>query len=86
MIQSGRPDCIRLSAIFLGRVSEIAQEGQRNGEIRSDVEPETVAMLFVGIVQPGAVLWSLSDGQFDITRHAKRAWRLFRGSVATEEG
>jgi AcrR family transcriptional regulator len=70
---------------FLGRVSEIAQEGQRNGEIRSDVEPETVAMLFVGIVQPGAVLWSLSDGQFDITRHAKRAWRLFRASVATEE-
>ncbi len=70
---------------FLGSISEIASEGQRDGEIRDDVEAETVAMLFVGIVQPGAVLWNLSDGQFDITRHAKRAWHLFRKSVTTPE-
>ncbi len=70
---------------FLSRISEIAREGQQAGEIRTDVEAETVAMLFVGIVQPGAVLWTLSDGQFDITRHAKRAWHLFRVSIATSE-
>jgi len=71
---------------FLTSVGEIVREGQRDGEIRTDVEVETVAMLFVGIVQPGAVLWNLSDGQFDITRHANRAWRLFRTSVAAPEG
>lgn len=66
---------------YLDRVAEMARAAQEEGEIRSDVDPETVALLLLGIVQPGAVLWHLSDGRFDVTKHAERAWRLVRAAI-----
>lgn len=69
---------------YLQGVAEIVREGQAAGEVRTDVEAATVAMQFLGIVQPGAILWHLSDGEFDITRHAERAWKHFRNSIAAK--
>ena len=69
---------------YLDRLGEIAEEGQREGVIRPDLDGETVALLLLGIVQPGAVLWHLSEGKFDVTRHAQRAWRLLRAAIAAE--
>jgi len=66
---------------YLDRVAEMVRAGQRAGEIRPDWDPETVALLVLGIVQPGAVLWHLSDGRFDVTKHAERAWRLLRAAI-----
>ena len=66
---------------YLDRVMEIVREGQQAGEIRSDVDAETVSLLLLGIVQPGAVLWHLSDGRFDVTKHAEKAWRLLRATI-----
>lgn len=70
---------------FLDRVAEMARKGQQDGEIRSDVDAETIALLLLGIVQPGAVLWHLSDGGFDVTKHAERAWRLLRAAIDATE-
>jgi len=70
---------------YLDRVAEMAREGQQEGEIRSDVDAETIALLLLGIVQPGAVLWHLSDGGFDVTKHAERAWRLLRAALDVTE-
>lgn len=70
---------------YLDQVAEIVQEGQQVEEIRSDLDAETVALLFLGIVQPGAVLWHLSEGQFDVTRHAKRAWLVLREAIAVAD-
>ncbi|MGM0490882.1 MAG: TetR/AcrR family transcriptional regulator C-terminal domain-containing protein, partial [Planctomycetota bacterium] len=70
---------------YLDRVAEMARAGQQKGEVRSDVAPETIALLLLGIVQPGAVLWHLSDGHFDVTKHAERAWRLLGTALAPRE-
>ena len=70
---------------YLDRVAEIVREGQQAGEIRTDVDAETVALLLLGIVQPGAVLWHLSDGRFDVTKHAEKAWRLLRTAIDATE-
>ena len=67
---------------YLERVGQIVGEGQEAGEIRSDADRETIAMLFVGIVQPGALLWHLGNGRFDIRHHAVRTWVLFRDAIA----
>jgi len=69
---------------YLEGVAEIAREGQGAGEIRGDVDPGTIALQFLGIVQPGAILWHLSDGEFDITRHAERAWTHVRKSISAD--
>jgi len=72
----------RLINGYLARVAEIIREGQRAGSIRDDVDAPTLAVHFLGIVQPAVILGHLSDGRFDVARHAKRAWRLFVETAA----
>ena len=72
----------RLINGYLARVAEIIREGQRAGNIRNDVDAPTLAVHFLGIVQPAVILGHLSDGRFDVARHAKRAWRLFVETAA----
>jgi AcrR family transcriptional regulator len=67
---------------YLERISQIIQEGQRRGHIRADLNPDVTALLFLGIIQPAAFLWNLSDGGFDVTRHTRQAWEIFQRAVA----
>ncbi|MEJ5365887.1 MAG: TetR/AcrR family transcriptional regulator [Desulfosoma sp.] len=60
------------------RVAVIIAEGQQEGEMRSDVSPEAAAVMFLGIVQPAAILWHVSGGRFDFSAHARTAWKLYR--------
>lgn len=69
---------------YLHGVAAVVQQGQAAEKIRADVDSATIAMQFLGIVQSGAILWHLSDGEFDITRHARRAWKHFHNSIAPE--
>ena len=59
-------------------ISEIIKEGQRQKEIREDIDPVSAALMFLGIVQPAAILWHASGGEFDLTEHAKNAWKIFK--------
>ncbi len=67
---------------YLQRVAALVTQGQRDGSIRKDLNPETVAVMFLGLIQPAAILWHLSDGRFDVTKQAQRAWPVFRSAVA----
>jgi len=62
---------------YLGKLAEMVARGQANGDIRPDVDPATVSLMLLGLIQPAAILWHLSDGGFDVTKHVERAWQLF---------
>jgi len=66
---------------YLERIGEIVREGQKRGRIRRDLSPETVSLMFLGMIQPAGVLWFLSDGRFDITKQAGKAWEVFAGAI-----
>jgi AcrR family transcriptional regulator len=66
---------------LLEEVEGMLSEGKKMGLVRKDLDLHTGALLFLGIFQPGAVLWHLTGGTFDVTRHAKRAWELFLRAV-----
>jgi AcrR family transcriptional regulator len=66
---------------YLGEVAEIVREGQQKNQIRTDVDPDTISVMFMGIIQPGAILWHLSGEKFDVTKHAERAWKILRKAV-----
>ncbi len=70
---------------YIGQVAEIVGQGQSQGRIRSDVDPRTVAMMLLGIVVPAGIIWHLTDGGFDVTRHAQQSWRLFARAVTNNE-
>jgi AcrR family transcriptional regulator len=79
-VQNGRPERkARVHTMiqgYLNKVAQIVSRGQREGHIRPDVDPGTVSVMFLGLIQPAALLWHLSEGRFDVTRHVERAWNL----------
>jgi hypothetical protein len=75
----------RLIRTFLSRVETMVRLGQENGEIRKNVEPEMVSVLFLGLFQPAAVLSYLSNGRYDVDRHIHRAWPIFKAAIQAEQ-
>jgi AcrR family transcriptional regulator len=75
----------RIATAYLGKIADLVAEGQAAGSIRADLDPSTAALLFFGIVMPAAILWHLSDGAFDVTRHAERAWQIYRRAIAVKD-
>jgi AcrR family transcriptional regulator len=74
----------RIFAGYLSRIEGIALEGQRLGVIRKDVEAETVALLFIGMIQPATLLVHLRGDHFDLVAHVTRAWKLFSRAIEPE--
>lgn len=71
----------RIIREYLGRVAAIVAEGQAGGSIRNDLRPESAALLWLGLIQPGAILWHLSGGRFDLAGHARENWRIVRAAL-----
>lgn len=88
-VYAGRPDrkARMFNAIegYLQQVAGIVRDGQRTGRIRKDVDASTVSVMFLGLIQPAAILWHMSGGTFDVTRHTSRAWQIFRSTIAEEK-
>lgn len=84
----GKTSVYKLIRKILGQVAEIIGQGQRQGQIKPDLDPETVSVIFLGLVQPPAILWYLSKGRFDISKHMEKAWPIFENAlrVKTPEG
>jgi AcrR family transcriptional regulator len=66
---------------YVGRVAQFVAQGQQQGSIRAELDPQTVALMFFGIVVPAGILWHLTEGGFDVTKHAKRAWPVFSEAI-----
>jgi hypothetical protein len=69
---------------YLAEVAKIVREGQQKSQIRTDVNPDTISVMFLGIIQPGAILWHLSGEKFDVTKHAVRAWKILREALEVQ--
>lgn len=84
-IHTGHPERRRkvydtISA-YLDQVAAIIRRGQAAGAIRAEMSPPVVAVMFLGLIQPAAILWHMSDGEFDVTKHAEKAWWIFQESI-----
>ena len=66
---------------YSGQLADIVRRGQEQGSVRADVDPGTVAMMVFGIVLPAGILWHLTEGGFDVTRHAAQAWEMLLSAI-----
>jgi AcrR family transcriptional regulator len=66
---------------YLAEVARIVRDGREAGQVGQEVDAEAAAVMFLGLVQPSAILWHMSDGDFDVTRQAQRAWPLFLKAI-----
>jgi AcrR family transcriptional regulator len=62
--------------------ASVVEDGQNARLIRTDMKPQQLAMVFMGLIQPAVMIWHLSDGQFDLNDHRKQAWRIFSEAIA----
>ncbi len=84
-MSTGHPEAKRqayelLKGVLKG-IEEIVLEGQEHGEIRTDIDAKSLSVMFWGMIPAAVILWHMSDGQFDVTRHAKKSWELFREGI-----
>jgi AcrR family transcriptional regulator len=66
---------------YVSEVGRLIRQAQQTGQVGQRVDVEAAAVLFLGMIQPSAILWHMSDGQFDVTRQAQKAWPLFLKAV-----
>jgi TetR/AcrR family transcriptional regulator, fatty acid metabolism regulator protein len=66
---------------FIGRLNDMILEGKKRGEIHAGIDPASAARIFLAIFQSSGIFWFLSDGEFDVTKHAEKAWRIFKRSI-----
>ncbi len=67
---------------YMTKVEEIIAQGQRAGEIRGDIDARTLAVIFWGLLPPAVILWHVSEGRFDVTRHVEKSWKMLRAGLA----
>jgi AcrR family transcriptional regulator len=67
---------------YLDSVAKFFAEAQDAGAVRTDIGPDELSVMFLGLVQPPAILWHVSDGGFDVTRQAGKAWQVFIDAIA----
>lgn len=83
----GRPTLRRrmhtMVSSFVSQVETLVREGQLEGNLRVGPPPEAVAMLFVGLIQPAVLLWTMSAGEMDLDAHAETIWPLFVQAIGT---
>lgn len=70
---------------FISVLTEIVKKGQKEGRIRTDMEPQRIAIMFLGLFQPSAFLYHLSDGRFDIVKQVDITWKMFRKAIKTSK-
>jgi AcrR family transcriptional regulator len=84
-VHAGNPErrqrVVQILTRYLDAVGEIVRLGQTQGRIRPELDEKTISMLLFGIIVPAGILWHLTEGGFDVTRHAQRAWQLFSTAI-----
>lgn len=68
---------------FRTAVADIAERGQKSGEIRPDITPHDVVFMLLGTVIPPSFLFHVSDGGFDPLPQVERNLKLFEDAVGT---
>ncbi|HWQ93703.1 MAG TPA: TetR/AcrR family transcriptional regulator [Clostridia bacterium] len=66
---------------YLQGISKLVRDGQQKHFIRSDIDADVVAVMFLGLVQPPGILWHLSEGNFGVRNQTDQAWQVFEKAI-----
>ncbi len=76
-----KKEIYKIVRTYPGKVAVIILEDQRRGRINPNLEPDILSVVFLGLIQPTAILWHLSDGELDVGKQVERAWPFFYEAV-----
>jgi AcrR family transcriptional regulator len=70
---------------YVERIKSILHRGVLDGSIRKNLDIETAAIMFLGLVQTTAKLWSLGHFSEGISNHANSAWNLYMEVIISRD-
>jgi AcrR family transcriptional regulator len=87
-VYNGQPDrkakVAQIITTYLKKVETIIESGRQDGTICKEVVPATASVMFLGMIMPAAVLWNVSEGNFDMAAHISTAWPAYERSIAVQ--
>ncbi len=78
-----RQKVIQTMYAFSARLVAILKEGQHQKDVRSDLDPQTIALMLIAMVQGLAFRWSLSGFSFSLRKEGMKLWKNFEKCVLT---
>jgi hypothetical protein len=67
--------------MYLKSIEDIIYLGIKNGEIDRNVDPDSAAMMFFGIVQSTVTRWIFDPEHHPLSEKSRSLWYLFRTSL-----
>jgi AcrR family transcriptional regulator len=87
-VYNGQPDrkakVAQIITTYLKEIETIIESGRQDGTIQKEMVPATAAVMFLGMIMPAAVLWNVSEGNFDMAAHINTAWPTYERSIAVQ--
>ncbi|MCI0695412.1 TetR/AcrR family transcriptional regulator [candidate division KSB1 bacterium] len=77
-----RKTLLQMVNSYLDLIRGILRRAKAEGRVKEDINIEAGAIGFLGLVQATALLWSLSDFSFSISKKAPALWRVFAESLS----
>jgi len=65
-------------------ISQIIERGRASGEIRTDINAPSAAILFFSIIQGLTNIWALSNYKLELQEHFEYTWQLFHDSLVAK--
>lgn len=59
----------------------IIVQGQEASVLESDFDPQSLVLIFLGILLPGALMLNLTHGAFDIQQHVALSWPMYKKMI-----
>lgn len=66
---------------YTNRIKMIMADGIKEGFIRSDIDLESAAILFFGMIQGLVNIWALGQYNFNLQQKYQSVWNVFRESI-----
>jgi AcrR family transcriptional regulator len=72
---------LRFLSSFRSALVDLFAEAKRRGRVRAGLDPAALAVQFIGLYVPSAILWNVTRGRFDMKVQAHRAWTVFHEGI-----
>lgn len=70
---------------YTGLIRDIAGRGRAIGELRQDLDPVTVPVALLGLIQSSVMQWVLSDRTYSLASQTEPLWKIFEQGIRSEK-
>jgi hypothetical protein len=75
---------LRTIDTYTKEISSLIRDGQKAGAIMQDMDPQTLALTMVGLIQITVLKWSLNGFSFSLVGQGMKLWKNFERCITAK--